>query len=407
MNKARKKFIINAECAIFILLTLLLSIINIVNFTMVSEDADFITNLIAEKNGSFGHENTEPPPAAKNFTSKNRHSFDNMGPNSPELKASTRYFTFAFDKDGNAQKIAFNISAVTEEEAEKWARSLLGNCTGWTNINYRYRVYEINEKTYVTVIDQGRELLSSYRILQISICGGAVLLGLSLIILIISGKRIFKPLEESDRKQKKFIANVERDFKMPITVINANTELIEKEHGQSEQTNIINRQLRRMTALVKDLSVLSISDDKNIPVAEINLSDMLSRVLDHNRPKFENRGIELTADIQDNIILNGNEEIIRKMLTELTDNSLKYSVSKARFELKRSNERIMLRQTNDTTLQNGSADQVFDRFTVLSNAEGTNSAGLGLSYVKDVVSAHNGRIHAKVNDGSFILQADL
>ena len=47
MNKARKKFIIYAECAIFVLLTLLLSVINVVNFTMVSEDADRITEIIA------------------------------------------------------------------------------------------------------------------------------------------------------------------------------------------------------------------------------------------------------------------------------------------------------------------------------------------------------------------------
>ena len=406
MNKARKKFIINAECAMFILLTLLLSIINIVNFTMVSEDADHLTGIIAEKNGSFGRDSSEAPPI-RDPLHQNKRYFDSMAPDSPDNKASARYFTFAFDENGNAEKIAFNISAVTEEEAAKWAKSLQNESTGWTNTNYRYRVYELNNKTYVTVIDQGRELLPSYRILQISVCGGAVLLVLSLIILIISGKRIFKPLEESDRKQKQFIANVERDFKMPITVINANTELIEKEHGQSEQTNIINRQLRKMTVLVKDLSVLSISDDKNIFVSEINLSDMLNRILDYNRAKFENKSIGLTTDIQEDIMINGNEEMLRKMLIELMDNSLRYSVSKAHFELKRKNDRILLRQINDTTLHNGQTDQVFDRFTVLSNAEGENSAGLGLSYVKDTVSAHNGRCRAKVNDGSFILQIDL
>ena len=407
MNKARKKFIIYAECAIFVLLTHLLSVINVVNFTMVSEDADRITEIIASKKGTFEHDAPAEPNTNRQQFGKNKGTFEFMGPDSPELKASTRYFTFSFNEEGKAKKIAFNISAVTEEEAESWARSLINQSTGWTNVNYRYRVYEIKDKTYVTVIDQGRELLPSYRILLISIVGGAVLLGLSLIILIFVGKKLFKPLEESDRKQKQFIANAERDFKMPLTIINANTELLEKEHGQSEQTKIINKQIRKMTALVKDLSVLSISDDKNIPVAKINISDLINRLIDHNRPKFQDKNIELTTNIEDDILLGGNEEIIRKALIELIDNSLKYSVSKANFELKRSKDRIQIRQINDTTLPNGSADQVFDRFTILSNAEGANNAGLGLSYVKDAVSAHNGRCRAKVSDGNFILQIDL
>ena len=122
MNKARKKFIINAECAMFILLTLLLSIINIVNFTMVSEDADHLTGIIAEKNGSFGRDSSEAPPI-RDPLHQNKRYFDSMAPDSPDNKASARYFTFAFDENGNAEKIAFNISAVTEEEAEKWAKS--------------------------------------------------------------------------------------------------------------------------------------------------------------------------------------------------------------------------------------------------------------------------------------------
>ena len=60
------------------------------------------------------------------------------------------------------------ISAVTEEEALSWARSLRGeNKRGWTRGVYRYRVYKTNHITYVTVIDQSRELLPCFRILLI------------------------------------------------------------------------------------------------------------------------------------------------------------------------------------------------------------------------------------------------
>ena len=51
MNKARKKFIFYAELAIFVLLTVLLSVINVINFSMVSDDADHLTEMISNGHG--------------------------------------------------------------------------------------------------------------------------------------------------------------------------------------------------------------------------------------------------------------------------------------------------------------------------------------------------------------------
>ena len=53
MNKAEKKFRIYAILVIFVLLTVLLAVINTVNFTMAAEDADRLTQAISERQGSF------------------------------------------------------------------------------------------------------------------------------------------------------------------------------------------------------------------------------------------------------------------------------------------------------------------------------------------------------------------
>ena len=53
MNNVIRKFAFFAEFAVFILLALLLSVINTVNFAMASDDADFITQRIAEDKGMF------------------------------------------------------------------------------------------------------------------------------------------------------------------------------------------------------------------------------------------------------------------------------------------------------------------------------------------------------------------
>ena len=410
MNKVRKKFVLYAEIAVFILLTVLLPVINVINFTMVTEDADRITNTISHNRVKFFKEPQEesPPPSSSSSSQRPSKNSGVMGVNSPEMNASLRYFTYAFDKDGNAEKIEHRMTAVTEDEAIEWARSLLNEEKGWTDTIYRYRVYERDDKrTYVTVIDQGRELLPSYRILIISAVGEVLVLLISYLILVRVGKSLFKQFEEADRKQKLFIASVEQDFKMPLTVINANTEIIERKNGTNDQTQAINRQVRKMTELVKNLGAFSIFEEADVALSNTDLSNMFNIIIDIQKSKFEEKNISLEFAIEPDIYLKCDEQAIRKVILELTQNAVNYSLTKASFTLKKQGDRIIILQKNDTSLSDGSIDQIFDRFTTLENAKDKNTVGLGLSYVKDIVKAHNGRVSASVNDNVFTLEIAL
>lgn len=409
MDKVRKKFVLYAELAVFILLTVLLSVINVINFTMVSEDADRMTEMIANTSGNFFKPEQENAENTENVPRKKR--FEQMGPDSPEMKASLRFFTYSFpkkDKDGSPELVEFRMSALTQSEAYQLARSLYkGNSTGWTNLTYRYRVYQKDDRIYVTVIDQSRELLPSYRILIISAVGEVLVLLISYLVLVKVGKSLFKQFDEADRKQKAFIANIEQDFKMPLTVISANTEVLERKNGPDEQTKAIDKQVRKMTKLVKDLGALAIFEEKDMTISNINLSDMLAEFIESQKNAFESKNIQLESDIAPDITLDGDEQAMKKVLSELAENSLKYALTKAAFTLRKQGDRIIIQQTNDTDLPNGSIDQIFDRFTTLDNAKDKNAVGLGLSYVKDIVKAHDGRISAKVANGIFTLEAAL
>ncbi len=142
-------------------------------------------------------------------------------------------------------------------------------------------------------------------------------------------------------------------------------------------------------------------------ISNINLSDMLAEFIESQKNAFESKNIQLESDIAPDITLDGDEQAMKKVLSELAENSLKYALTKAAFTLRKQGDRIIIQQTNDTDLPNGSIDQIFDRFTTLDNAKDKNAVGLGLSYVKDIVKAHDGRISAKVANGLFTLEAAL
>ena len=403
MNRAEKRFRNWALLAIFALLTALLTVINAVSFTMAGEDADRLTDMLRQQNGAFAEEAAWP--GARGFR---QGRFGPMGPESPETGHSLRYFTIAFDENGRAQTVKMQISAVSEEEAEAWARELLARqATGWTKGTYRYRVYEANGQRFVTVIDQGRELLSAYRILLISVIGEALCLIVCAFALKYLGGRVFRPLKDADRKQRRFLMGADRELSLPLSIISADTELLEKRHGPDDNTRSIRRQVGKMEQLVRRLDGMALFEEAELSPTSLPLGEVLEAAIDLRRGQFEQAGIAVKTDIAKDVLISADAEAMKRVMDELTDNALKFAKTRAFFCLRRAGERVILHSENDADLPDGPCDQAFDRFTTLENAPEGAGAGLGLSCVKDIVLAHKGRSSARVENGSFILEIDL
>lgn len=409
MNQVRKKFVLYAMLAVFVLLLVLLGVINGTNFTMAAADADAITERLSQNNGRFNTAEPELSPSKPQEAAPRDNfrpgQFGPMGPSSPEIGFSTRYFTVRIDKNGEKSLLTYQISAVSEEEALSWAESLQHETIGWTHGTYRYRVYTQGGSTFVTVIDQGRELLPSYRILIISLCGMAAGLLISFLFLHFVSKKLFAPLEDADRKQKQFMIEAEKEFKVPLTVIQADTELIERESGPSDYTSSIRRQVRKMTGLVKDIGNFAIfregTDEK------VDLTALCREAAESWQARLEEKGIDFTVQAAEGIVLNGSQSLIRRLIEELFENISRFADQKASLMLSREKDRIRLEMINDTTLPDGSYEMIFDRFRRLDNAKGLPGSGLGLSFVRDAVKELGGRVHATVSGGLFILQIAL
>ena len=162
-----------------------------------------------------------------------------------------------------------------------------------------------------------------------------------------------------------------------------------------------------MTALVKDLSALAVFEEEGLAPSELPLSEIAHAAADTWKERFAAQKIALTADIAPGVTVRGDGESITALLDELLDNALKFSKTKAELRVWRESGRVSILQSNDTDLPSKNVDQVFDRFTRLDNAKEIPGAGLGLSHVKEIVRAHNGRVNAKVLDGVFTLRVNL
>ena len=386
-RKVRKKFVIVAVCSVFIVMLCILGTINIVNYTKVVNNADEIIDILKEGNGEFG-----------NFPGQDF---------SPEMPFSTRYFTVTLAPDGQIVRMNLNkIVSVSVEEAASYATELSakGKASGFYG-NFRYGVLSMHTgETMYLFVDCFVELESFNNFLLASIVIGSVGVAVVFVLVFIFSGRIMKPVAESYRKQKQFITDAGHEIKTPLTVIGANTELIEMLSGESEWTKGIKEQIERLKNLTEKLIFLAKTEEQtNISMFEFSLTDAVRETIQSFAAVAASRNISLTTDIQNDLCYIGNEEMIRQLVSLLTDNALKYTDGDTvAVTLRAENgKRILETRNRASYMRDGSLNGVFERFARGDSSRNsqTGGQGIGLSVSKAIVEAHKGKIKGACRSG--------
>ena len=96
------------------------------------------------------------------------------------------------------------------------------------------------------------------------------------ILVLLLSKKAIEPVAESYEKQKRFITDAGHEIKTPLTIIDADTTILEMEYGENEWLSDINIQTKRLTGLTNDLIYLSKMEEENTKAAmiEFPLSDV-------------------------------------------------------------------------------------------------------------------------------------
>ncbi len=364
-------------------------------------------NLPPDKSGNLNKE--DKPNNGKN---KPDRQFDGMPPETPY---SSRFFATTVTNGEITYINTYNIAFTTEEEAKEYTLkvhsegSTRGYCYG-----FRFGCITDGEKTVYVFLDVTKELISYNKSFFTSIAISFVGLIIVLALVLIFSKRIVKPMSESYEKQKQFITDAGHELKTPITVISAEIDLIEMDYGESEWTGSIREQIERLSTLTDNLITLSkMEEAEKCDFKEFALSNAVSRVSESFEPLMQLKGKVFKAHIQDGISMYGSECAIKRLLTVLLDNAVKYSNENGLIELclRSSGKKTELTVCNTVTeIETGSHDECFERFyrRDKSRSSEISGSGIGLSVAKAITETHSGKISAESKDGkSFTVRAVL
>ncbi|MBQ7642366.1 MAG: HAMP domain-containing histidine kinase, partial [Clostridia bacterium] len=303
------------------------------------------------------------------------------------------------------------IAAIDENEAVAMAKSVLsgGSDRGYKGEVYRYLKTEIEGKQAVVFVDCFRQMQTARQFLLYSVVISLVgIAGVFALIFFLSGKAL-KPVIESYEKQKRFITDAGHELKTPLTVISANNEIIEIEHGEDECTRAISAQVNKMNALVKNLTALArMEEGGGIKGEEFSLSDALNEAAENFRSVFDRSDKKFTVETEENLY-KGDESLIRRLFYLILDNCAKYSVTFANVKEVKEGGKIKIYFKNDAeNLTGGDMPEVFERFYRSAESRATKEgSGIGLSVAKEIVLMHGGKISARAEGGIFCIEVIL
>src|SRR5690625_470595 len=209
-------------------------------------------------------------------------------------------------------------------------------------------------------------------------------------------------LQESDELRKQFINDVSHDFQTPLQNIKGYAALLHDEKlSKSERqdyTNIIESETERLSALTKQLLLLTSLDSLTSPRQQgtFSLDTQLKEVIQKYRWLMEEKHIALSLEL-DEINFIGQAEYTEKIWENLLSNALKYTPDNGMIEVgleDTENDIIITFSDSGVGIDKAHIPLLFDRFYRVDEArhdkvEGT---GLGLSIVQQAVALHQGSI---------------
>ncbi|MGZ3845913.1 MAG: sensor histidine kinase, partial [Flavisolibacter sp.] len=208
-----------------------------------------------------------------------------------------------------------------------------------------------------------------------------------------------------------FINNMTHEFKTPIATISLAVDAIKNEKVQRDSeklgyfSSIIKEENQRMNRQVETILKSALMDRQEVQLnlKPLHVHQIITDVADNFILRLQEKQgmLETELNATDDLI-EGDEVHISNLVTNLMDNAVKYSKENVppviRLVTSSTNKKFIIRiEDNGIGMSRETLKRIFEKFyrAHTGNIHNVKGFGLGLSYVKNVVNAHEGTIKAE------------
>lgn len=394
--------------SIIVVLMAIIGTITLINYNKTVDNK--VLTVLVDNGGKFddldfGDDNLENTDGNNNKDNLN-HQGDH-GEFTKETPYWTRFFSVKFtNSNPNPTVDTSMIASVSKEEAIDMAKETIdsNSMIGFYGA-YRYKVKITDDFKLVVFVDCTKEMRSIRYFVFTGTWISLVGIIAVFIIVFIFSKIVFNPVKRTYDKQKRFVTNAAHELKIPLTIISANNELIDAQYNSLDETQVIDKQVKKLTIMINNLTLLSKLDeeDKNVDLKEkVDLTKLSNDLIEPFKVIFESRNIKFNFFVDDNCYIKGNTNLISQLLSLLIDNANKYALTYIDFEVRIVGKGVELKTSNDADIDEKNPNLLLERFYRNDKARGKiEGSGIGLSVVNEIVKLHKGTIKLNASNNVY------
>jgi len=202
---------------------------------------------------------------------------------------------------------------------------------------------------------------------------------------------------------KQVTDNIAHDLRTPLNRIRTNLEVTLMSNSDIDQyKKSIDDAIIETDNLIKTFnSILSISKvdsgASDLDKSTINITDLIINLFDLYEPITDSKGIILKQDANEEVKIEGNNNLLSQAVANLIENSINYGSSnespKITIGAKNNKESISLWVSdNGIGIKEEDKQKVLERFVRLDSSRSLKGSGLGLNLVNSATKFHNGII---------------
>ena len=186
-----------------------------------------------------------------------------------------------------------------------------------------------------------------------------------------------------------------------MSAIRGAAELLEEKMQPRQRARFlsnIRNEANRIQALVDRMLELSALENQKIlkNVEQLSASTLFQTVYESKRVILKKKQLHLTVQVPENIQLRGDKLLLHQALSNLIQNAIDFSPAHSEMKLRAQIEGTMLAlvvEDSGTGIPAYASGKVFNKFFSLQRPDsGKKSTGLGLNFVQEVATLHNGKI---------------
>jgi len=211
---------------------------------------------------------------------------------------------------------------------------------------------------------------------------------------------------ENRKYVEQYVQSLTHEIKSPLSAIRGAAELLEEKMPPEQRARFLTN-IRNETGRIQNIvdRLLALAELENLTILnkteKISFGSLVKAVLESKQPLYAQKRLTVAVNVVDDLIVEGDSFLLYQAIANLLLNAIDFSPVHGRIELALSQDDGLLHFTvtdEGPGIPDYACSKVFDKFFSLQRPDsGKKSTGLGLNFVKEIVTLHKGAVKLENN----------